>query len=189
MTQKQTIEETLTSEPSTEQQLIRRQTILPSVRPPSFVSRSSSFGARRRSTFFEMTAKYYEPFTQNLSTATRHRNFNVNLSPKLTVQPDELKRFSIIQVEKRSKSFSNFFLRFRHVTLVDYSIQTSILHVAKQQLLSKLYEYFSFVIYFFFLIFFIYFIENTKNENPVGFSMEFRPEKRVVHRNKVVGGR
>jgi hypothetical protein len=50
------------------------------------------------------TARYYTPHTQHLSTAHLHRNFANMLKhkgdeiPNCMINPDELRRFSVVQV-------------------------------------------------------------------------------------------
>lgn len=58
----------------------------------------------RRETFDQAAARYYVPYTQHLSTSHRHRNFARMLSiednqmPRIAVNGDELRRFSLVQV-------------------------------------------------------------------------------------------
>jgi len=66
---------------------------------------ASGEGARsRRETLAQATAKYYAPHTQHLSTAHHHRNFARMLkvkdvdAPRLAVDHEELRRFSLVQV-------------------------------------------------------------------------------------------
>jgi len=53
----------------------------------------------------QAAAKYYAPHTQNLSTTAHHRNFARMLkisggeAPKVAVDHDELRRFSLVQVK------------------------------------------------------------------------------------------
>ena len=121
----------MTTEPSTKEQLIRRQSVLETLTPLRRVTEIPSDSQR----FTEATARYYGPFTRQLSTADRHRNFSnvrdlsTSQSPRLMVNPDELKRFSIIQVRHRSllmriKRYSHLFSRL--IRLVNYSMQTMI---------------------------------------------------------------
>jgi hypothetical protein len=62
----------------------------------------------RRDTFAEALARYYVPYTQHLSTSSRHRNFARMLSvegdeaPRLLVDRSELQRFSVVQVNINS---------------------------------------------------------------------------------------
>jgi hypothetical protein len=59
----------------------------------------------RRSTFVQTTARYYIPHTQHLSTSHRDRNFARMLkiqgdeTPRIMVDRDELRRFSLVQVK------------------------------------------------------------------------------------------
>jgi hypothetical protein len=58
----------------------------------------------RRTTFSQASARYYTPYTRQLSTAHRHRNFGKlmsveeNQAPRFMVNGDELRRFSVVQV-------------------------------------------------------------------------------------------
>jgi hypothetical protein len=67
----------------------------------------------RRETISQSTAKYYAPQTQHLSTSHHHRNFARMLKvsgtdgPRVSVDQDELRRFSLVQVKN---SFLRFFL-------------------------------------------------------------------------------
>jgi hypothetical protein len=58
-------------------------------------------GLPRRNTFAEATARYYAPHTRHLSTSLRRRNFGKMLTdtPRVTVNADELRRFSVVQVK------------------------------------------------------------------------------------------
>ena len=66
----------------------------------------SGEGSRsRKGTFIEATAKYYAPQTKHLSTAHLHRNFARMLksdgadAPRVAVDHEELRRFSLVQVK------------------------------------------------------------------------------------------
>jgi hypothetical protein len=65
----------------------------------------------RRSTFAEVSARYYTPYTRYLSTVHRHRNFGKlmaaedNQAPRFTVKGDELRRFSVVQVRINAMTF------------------------------------------------------------------------------------
>jgi len=66
----------------------------------------SGEGARsRRETITEAAAKYYAPHTQHLETSHRHRNFARMLKPsggngpRVSVDNEELRRFSLVQVK------------------------------------------------------------------------------------------
>ena len=103
--QKRVIEESLETKPSTDEQRLSRQNSVSN--PPSRrLSRMTSDQERsRRDQFAEVTARYYTPHTQHLSTAHRHRNFarlfsnKNNQQPTFTMIPNELRRFSLVQVK------------------------------------------------------------------------------------------
>ena len=72
---------------------------------------ASGEGARsRRETLAQATAKYYAPQTQHLSTSHHHRNFarmlkvKGNEVPKIAIERDELRRFSLVQVSRPSSA-------------------------------------------------------------------------------------
>lgn len=57
----------------------------------------------RRDTIAETSAKFYAPTMDHLSTSHHHRNFArmskvEGTMPRLTVEPGELRRFSVVQV-------------------------------------------------------------------------------------------
>jgi len=67
---------------------------------------ASGEGARsRRDTLTQTAAKYYAPQTQHLSTSHHHRNFARMLKgegadgPRVAIDHDELRRFSLVQVK------------------------------------------------------------------------------------------
>jgi hypothetical protein len=107
--QKQTIEESLATEPSTDDQLVRRKTTMNVTTPYSISGPPSRRLTRlsndsrhaKRDTLTEATARYYGEFTRHLSTASRHRNTfqkRASRSSTILVDSDELKRFSLVQV-------------------------------------------------------------------------------------------
>lgn len=65
---------------------------------------SAEGGRSRRETIAQATAKYYAPHTQHLSLSHHHRNFARMLKtsggemPRIAVDQDELRRFSLVQV-------------------------------------------------------------------------------------------
>ena len=66
---------------------------------------SGESGTRsRRETLAQASAKYYAPHTEHLQTSHHHRNFARMLkgsggtAPIVTVDHDELRRFSLVQV-------------------------------------------------------------------------------------------
>jgi len=71
----------------------------------------------RRDTFAQATARYYIPHTQHLSTSHRARNFARMLQtegaeiPRIMVDRDELRRFSLVQV-KMNSSLYFFYIHF-----------------------------------------------------------------------------
>jgi len=97
----------LTTQPSTEAQKTRRKSTLggDAARPPSRRSTLvSGDGTRtRRETLSLATAKYYAPQTEHLS-KSHHRNFarllkgNGDDAPRVSIDHNELRRFSIVQV-------------------------------------------------------------------------------------------
>ncbi|CAF4636456.1 unnamed protein product, partial [Rotaria socialis] len=111
--QKRAIEELLTPEPSTQAQTIRRKSTLaaaasgPLSRRSTMARGEGSLG--RRGTFIEATAKFYTPLTKHLSTSRFHRNFARMLkseganAPRIAVDHDELRRFSLVQAHHASK--------------------------------------------------------------------------------------
>jgi hypothetical protein len=66
---------------------------------------SGESGRSRRDTIAQTASKYYAPSTQHLSTSHHHRNFARMLKtsggdvPKVAVDHDELRRFSLVQVK------------------------------------------------------------------------------------------
>jgi len=85
----------------------------------------------RRSIFVQASANYYAPYTRHLSTVNRHRNFGKLMTSKdvqtqrFTVNGDELRRFSIVQV-RMNAMFSIiyiFFDYYRLIMLMNYLIQ------------------------------------------------------------------
>jgi hypothetical protein len=66
---------------------------------------ASEGGRSRRNTLVQASAKYYAPHTQNLETSHHHRNFARMLKgtgvtgPQISVDQDELRRFSLVQVK------------------------------------------------------------------------------------------
>ncbi|CAF3927872.1 unnamed protein product [Rotaria sp. Silwood2] len=112
--QKQVIEELLTADPSTEEQITRRKSTIAGGVPSGPPSRRSTMvsgeGVRsRRETFVQATAKYYAPHLEALSTSHHHRNFARLLktqganAPVISVDHDELRRFSLVQAHHASK--------------------------------------------------------------------------------------
>ncbi|CAF1285184.1 unnamed protein product [Rotaria sordida] len=110
--QKQAIEEILTPEPSTEAQITRRKSTIAGGAPgtPSRRSTVAGEGARsRRETLAQVTGKYYAPHIQGLSTSHHHRNFARMLkikgadAPVISIDRDELRRFSLVQAHHASK--------------------------------------------------------------------------------------
>jgi hypothetical protein len=65
---------------------------------------SAEGGRSRRDTITQATAKYYAPQTDHLSTTHHHRNFARMLkiggtdAPRVALDHDELRRFSLVQV-------------------------------------------------------------------------------------------
>ncbi|CAF1420991.1 unnamed protein product [Rotaria magnacalcarata] len=111
--QKRAIEELLTPEPSTQAQTSRRKSTLAAAGSGPLSRRSTMVGGdssrSRRGTFIEATAKYYAPQTEHLSTSRLHRNFarlfkseGVD-APRIAVDHDELRRFSLVQAHHASK--------------------------------------------------------------------------------------
>ena len=103
------MEETMSAEPSTEAQITRRKsTISGSARTGPLSRRSTMIGGEgirsRRETIAQAAAKYYAPHTEHLSTSHHHRNFARMLKtsggevPRVAVNSDELRRFSLVQV-------------------------------------------------------------------------------------------
>ena len=76
--------------------------------PPSrrLTRRNIDQGRSRHDILAQAAARYYVPQTQHLSTASRRRNFAQVLenmddeTPRIAVNSDELRRFSIVQVKK-----------------------------------------------------------------------------------------
>ncbi|CAF4619196.1 unnamed protein product [Rotaria sp. Silwood1] len=112
--QKQAIEELLTAEPSTEEQRTRRKSTIAGGVPSGPPSRRSTLGSgeglrSRRETFVQAHAKYYAPNIEVLSTTHHHRNFARMLkvqgadAPVISVDRDELRRFSLVQAHHASK--------------------------------------------------------------------------------------
>lgn len=115
--QKQTIEETLTHTPLTDEQYARRKTFTVSSGsdsisgPPSryLIRTSSDARPKRTSSIVQFTAKYYDPYTRQLSTSARRRNFascshvNSTVHEQIRVAPSELKRFSVIQTHNAAQ--------------------------------------------------------------------------------------
>ncbi|CAF3767276.1 unnamed protein product [Rotaria socialis] len=66
-------------------------------------------GINNLGTFIEATAKFYTPLTKHLSTSRFHRNFARMLkseganAPRIAVDHDELRRFSLVQAHHASK--------------------------------------------------------------------------------------
>ncbi|CAF4597134.1 unnamed protein product, partial [Rotaria magnacalcarata] len=111
--QKRAIEELLTPEPSTQAQTSRRKSTLAAAGSGPLSRRSTMVGGdssrSRRGTFIEATAKYYAPQTEHLSTSRLHRNFARLFksegadAPRIAVDHDELRRFSLVQAHHASK--------------------------------------------------------------------------------------
>jgi len=115
--QKAAIEELLSSQPSTEAQKTRRKSTIagggvgtgPPSRRRSTVGSGGDGTRSRRSTLAETASKYYAPHTQNLSTSHHHRNFARMLkiggadAPRVVVDNDELRRFSLVQAHHAAK--------------------------------------------------------------------------------------
>jgi H+-transporting ATPase len=113
--QKKVVEETLQSQPSTDEQRTRRRSTIganTSATPlPSRRSTTASVGSgrSRRDTLAQATAKYYAPHTRNLSTSHHHRNFarmlagDSNNPVKISADADDLRRFSLVQAHHASK--------------------------------------------------------------------------------------
>ncbi|CAF1572793.1 unnamed protein product [Adineta ricciae] len=110
---RQVIEETFAKEPSTQEQITRRKSTIagPGGRQPSRRSTmgASESGRSRRETLAQAAAKYYAPNLQHLSTQHHHRNFARMLkvegveAPRIAVDHDELRRFSLVQAHHASK--------------------------------------------------------------------------------------
>ena len=74
--------------------------------PSQWLSRMNSEDKLSRTdSFFQATARCYIPYTRQLSTVNRHRNFrrllsydDQNQTPRFLMHGDELKRFSLAQV-------------------------------------------------------------------------------------------
>ena len=103
--QKRAIEESLAAEPSTEQQRLSRQSSLSNLPPSRRLTRMNSVQQpSKRDSLFRVAGRYYVPHIQHLSTVNRHRNFGSLLqssgdqAPRFTVNGDELRRFSLVQV-------------------------------------------------------------------------------------------
>lgn len=132
------VEESLAAGPSTEQQLTRRKTMLamsaanPVSGPPSrrYSRMNSDARQAKRDTFTESTARYYTPYTRQLSTAGRHRNFASGgqagdcQSPRVMVDADELRRFSLVQVWSLDLPVRVLIVSFRLITLLYCSMET-----------------------------------------------------------------
>ena len=148
------MDEVLTKEPSTKEQLQRRKSTLasgPATGPPSRRSTmgSGEGGRSRRETIAQATAKYYAPQTEYLSTSHRHRNFARMLSAKgndgtsVRMEHDELRRFSLLQVisllrEQRRKSLMKYsFALSRLIMLQNCSMQTVLMSIVEQLLFNK----------------------------------------------------
>lgn len=119
------------------------------------MSRRSTMGSgegtrSRRQTIAQTAAKYYAPQTQHLSTSHHHRNFARMLKtsggevPRVAVDSNELRRFSLVQVTIQLKVFSHTtMLIFRLIMHRNCSMHpVQILIVEQQQLFSAmLFEY------------------------------------------------
>ncbi len=63
----------------------------------------------------QAAARYYTPYTKHLSTSHRHRNFarlkktKGDEIPRIMVNGDELRRFSLVQVKIHFIIFLSFF--------------------------------------------------------------------------------
>ncbi|CAF0761053.1 unnamed protein product [Adineta steineri] len=109
----QIVEEVLTSKPSTDAQRQRRQSITadnavpdgPPSRSGTVTNTQSLQQQRRRSTISDLTAKYYAPVIDHLSTSQR-RGFagpaSNKVEPTFVAAPNELRRFSIVQTQQVS---------------------------------------------------------------------------------------
>ena len=105
----------MTKEPSTEEQRTRRKSTIGGASGATPTSRRSTMasgeGARsRRDTLAVAAAKYYAPQTEHLSTSHNHRNFarmlkvKGNEIPMVSIEHDEMRRFSLVQVKSTFRS-------------------------------------------------------------------------------------
>jgi len=111
---KEVVDEALSARPSTDAQIIRRKSTMAGggARRSSVGRRSTmvSEGARSRAdTITQAASKYYAPQTSHLETSHHHRNFarmlkiTGNDAPRVAVDHDELRRFSLVQAHHAAK--------------------------------------------------------------------------------------